>query len=207
MMPKENPLSFGLGKGPYTVARNCFMKRDLSEITLDYMHEFFNTYKDKRKMFSMRLIAAHEFSGENSRYLDPILARSLERLDKEGHLDNTIVHLYSDHGDHINFFMWSSESGESEMMNPFFVEMIPKKLAEKGDIEKNLIKNQQRFFTHYVLFNTDLKYLGLERDNELIWDKPSLFYDIISEDNDCSSEGVLEKCKCKFEGDGDIQDM
>lgn len=195
--PKINPLSFGLGKGPYTVNRNCFMKKDLSSISLDYMHEFFNTYKTKRKMFSARLITAHEFTGENSRFLDPILAKSLERLDREGHLENTIVHLYSDHGDHIDFFLWSTQSGESEMMNPFMFEIIPKKLAEKENVEKNLIENQQKMFTHYNLFSTDLKYLGLKADDKVIM-KPSLFYDILSDENDCISERVTEYCKCKF---------
>lgn len=197
-MPKDNPLSFGLGKGPYTASRNCFMKKDLSEITLDYMHEFFNVYKDKRKFYSIRLIAAHEFTGENSRYLDPILAKSLQRLDEEGHLDNTIVHFYSDHGDHINFFMWNTQAGESEMMNPFLFEMIPKKFAEKNNVEKNLIENQQKFFSHFVLFNTDIQYLEEEIKDEKAWKKPSLFYDILSDKNDCTSEGILEHCKCTF---------
>jgi hypothetical protein len=70
-MPKDNPLSFGFGRGPYSVSRNCLFERDLAGASLEYMEKFFDTYKDQRKFFTARIISAHEFTGENNHYIDP----------------------------------------------------------------------------------------------------------------------------------------
>ena len=153
-MPKQNPLSFGFNRGPYGVSRKCLFKRDLTGASLEYMEKFFDTYKDKRKFFTARIIAAHEFTGENNRFIDPQLEKYLRNLDAKGHLDDTIVWIYSDHGDHINFIMWNTESGYSELMNPPLFVMIPDHLDEK--IGANLKYNEQKLITHYEIFQSDI---------------------------------------------------
>jgi membrane-anchored protein YejM (alkaline phosphatase superfamily) len=130
-MPKKDPFTFGFGRGPYSVSRNCFVKQDLSSMSLEYMYKFWKTYPEDRKYFTARIISAHEFSGENSRFLDPVLAEWLEKFDSEGLLDDTIVNLYSDHGDHIDFLMWKTKSGYSELMNPFMFIMVPDHIADE----------------------------------------------------------------------------
>lgn len=149
-MPKADPFTFGFGRGPYSVSRNCFMKRDLSGMSFEYMYKFWKTYPEQRKFFTARIISPHEFSGENSRFLDPELAKILNKFDEENLLDDTIVYIYSDHGDHIDFLMWNTVSGYSELMNPPLFMILPDHLAEKH--HDNLVENEQRLITHYQLF-------------------------------------------------------
>ena len=200
-MPKVNGLSFGLGKGPYTVALNCFMKRDLTEISFDYTKKFFDTYKTKRKMFSMRIIAAHELTGENSRYLDQHLAHFLEEMDSAGHLDNTIVYIYSDHGDHINYVLADSVSGSIEKMNPFFFAMLPSEYLKGKNIEGNILENRHRMVTHFDMFRNDLIVMGKKAD-EGTEKGASLFFSLVDKGRSCESAKVRDNCKCHAEGSG-----
>lgn len=62
------------------------------------MEEFFETYKTKRKFFTLRINAAHEFTTQNNFYIDPKIEKALRNLDAKGHLEDTIVWIYSDHG-------------------------------------------------------------------------------------------------------------
>jgi membrane-anchored protein YejM (alkaline phosphatase superfamily) len=108
-------------------------------MSLEYMYKFWKTYPDERKFFTTRIIAPHEFTGENSHFVDVELGKILKKFDDEKLLDDTIVYLYSDHGDHIDFLMWNTKSGYSELMNPFMFVMVPDHLAEKH--HENLEKN------------------------------------------------------------------
>ena len=52
-------------------------------------------------------------------------------MDKKGHLDNTVVYLYGDHGDHMNFLFHNKKSGFSEKLNPALFVMLPKKIDDQ----------------------------------------------------------------------------
>lgn len=145
-MPKTNPHSFGFTRSPYGVSRKCLFKKDIVEGSFKYTEEFFETYKSERKFFSIRINAAHEFTMQNNQYADLKLEKLLRNLDSKGHLEKTIVWIYSDHGQHINF-LWKTESGYTEMMNPFMFVMVPKSLDEK--IGANLEHNQQKLINHF----------------------------------------------------------
>jgi len=159
LLPAENPFGFGMTRGPYSVTRNCFMGRDLAGTSLDYMTKFFDTYKDDRKFFTIRIIAGHEFTGENNWYTDVELAKYLGVLEDKGHLQKSVLLLFSDHGDHIDYLMWQTKSGYSELMNPFLFVMVPDHLDEK--IGEKLKVNQQRLMTHYEIFRSYIQYWGL----------------------------------------------
>lgn len=193
LLPEENPFTFGLGRGPYSVARNCFMKRDLAGTSLEYMTKFFDTYKDDRKFFTARIISAHEFTGENNRYIDPEVSKYLKVLEEKGHLDKTITMIYSDHGDHIDYLLWQTKSGYSELMNPPLFVMIPEGLDNY--IGKILELNQQRLITHYEIFRSIIKYWDMDLHPRAA-KGPSLFYDLIEIERDCDKANVYEDCKC-----------
>lgn len=199
-MPKVYPFTFGFGKGPYSVSRNCFLKRDLSGIVLEYAHKFFETYKEERKFFTARIISAHEFTGENNWYIDVELAKFLEKMDEKHLLDDTIVNIFSDHGDHIDFLMWSTDSGYAELMNPVLFVMVPKEFDQKyGD---NLKANQQRLMTHFQLFRNYVEYWDSDLSKiEYIQETQSFFFDKLSTQVGCSQMLVKEDCKCFVRGD------
>lgn len=197
-MPLENPFTFGFGKGPYSVARNCFMGRDLSGLALEYAEEFFKTYEKERKFFTARIISAHEFTGENSWFIDEELSKFLKRMDEKGYLENTILNIFSDHGDHIDFLMWNTESGYSELMNPFLTIMVPESLDQ--EIGENLKENQQRLITHFQLFQNLVKYWKIDMSEyEHIQTADSLFYDRMKKKIGCEEALIKEDCKCFIE--------
>ena len=89
-----------------------------------------------------------------------MIADFLETLDKEGHLDNTIVEMFGDHGDHMNFFLQKTKSGISEKVNPMLVVTVPDTYKER--IGDNLEKNTQKLLSHLDLFASDLAIVGFD---------------------------------------------
>ena len=81
-LPIESPFTFGLSRGPFTVHRNCFLRKDLLSYSIDYTKQFFDTYKQKRKYYSLRIIDGHEATGElGNEVVDPLLLEFFEYMD------------------------------------------------------------------------------------------------------------------------------
>ena len=169
------------------------MKQDLSGIALDYAYKFFEEYKGDRKFLQMRLIAAHEFTGENNWYIDQELSRFLKKFERSGHLKNTILMVYSDHGDHIDWFLWRTVSGYAEMVNPIFFVVIPEVLDRA--IGPTIKKNQQRLISHFEIFRSAVRYWGTELEEHVILG-PDVFYQVIPESRTCIDARVNSECRC-----------
>jgi len=129
------------------MTRNCFLGEDLATMSFDYMHKFWKTYPGKRKFMINKILAAKSLTGEKSRYTDVDLAKTLEKMNEERLLDNTIIYLYSDHANHLDFKPYRSRSGSTERMNPLFMLILPDHVAEKH--HDKLRTNQQRLMSHY----------------------------------------------------------
>jgi hypothetical protein len=195
-------MGFGFARGPYSMTRKCFSGNDLTGLAFDYAHNFFEIYKGKRKFFTVRVIGTHEMSGESNRNVDKMLAEFLGKMDKEGRLENTIVQIYSDHGDHVT--LWRTLSGNSEMMNPFMFTMLPKKVDEKYG--KNVEKNTQRLLTHFDLFATAVKYWKVEPLDRRLKLGKSYLEEEIEEGRSCGDAEVYENCKCLVDGKSGLKD-
>ena len=165
-LPKENGMSFFFSPGPYTASRKCFLQKDLAQYSFDYTLQFFRTYQQERKFFTLRLIDPHEFSEEVAGFLDDPLSRFLGQMIAEGHLDNTIVYLNSDHGDHINFLFQDTASFRAEVYNPMLMVMIPD--HQKDTMGKVIEQNTQKLLTHRDLFASDMKYLGFGDESQIL---------------------------------------
>lgn len=122
------------------------------------------------------------------------MADVLKKFDEEKLLDDTILYIYSDHGDHIDFLMWNTVSGYSELMNPPMFVMVPDHLAEKH--HDNLTTNSQRLITHHQIFNNNIKYIEVTPSDRTLKGGYTLFYDTAPVKGTCESEHVFEDCKC-----------
>ena len=138
------------------------MGKDLSQYSFDYTLDFFRTYREERKFFTLRLIDPHEFTEEVAGFLDDPLSNFLQQMMDEGHLDNTLVYFNSDHGDHINFLFSDTTSYTSERFNPFLVVLLPD--SRKDDLGKHAEANAQKLLSHRDLFASDMAYLGFGDD-------------------------------------------
>lgn len=196
LLPLKDPFTFGLGRGPFTVHENCFLKRNILQYSMNYTKQFFDTYKDVRKFFTFRVIDTHEFTGElGNLVVDPILENLMTYLDENGHLNNTLVYFYSDHGDHINPLGYKTISGKTERFNPFFFMILPDHLNKKyGDKVKT---NTQRMTVADDIFETNLEYLGFKRQYKY---GESLFNTEIPSNRTCASAYLYDpkgQCFCQ----------
>lgn len=197
-MPFENTFTFGLGRGPYTVHKKCYLKKDLLSYNIEYTKQFFDTYKNERKFFTLRIVDAHEFTGEpSSMTIDPNLADLLTYLDVSGHLNSTLIHLHSDHGDHLNPIAYTTVSGATEKYNPFYIQFLPPNFATP----KWYPESTQRLTSCYDIYATNMAYLGQKgrfSDGVDLWgDAP------VPEDRNCKDAGVYKphkECKCLPQG-------
>ena len=139
------------------------MGDDLASPMLDYALKFFRKYRSDRKFLTVKFIDPHEFTGELSNFIDPLIGNFLEKMDKEGHLANTVLQIYADHGDHIDFILEKTDSAKNEKFNPFLYLVIPEFLEVK--IGKNLEKNTQKLLTHFDIFASHYKLLGLKLED------------------------------------------
>jgi len=115
----------------FTPGRHCLYGKEQIEMTLDYIYKFFETYKGKRKFAQFITESAHSYFDKNGEYIDNHLIDFLEKMDKAGHLDNTIVQLYSDHGDHIHVLFEYAPSGMVEKVHTEAFTIIPERVADK----------------------------------------------------------------------------
>jgi hypothetical protein len=150
---KVDYFTFRYDIGSINPVRGCFMGKDQAAHNVEYMKQFFDTYKDKRKYFRLKLIDPHEYTEEKVKWLDPVLTEALEYLDKKGHLENTVINFYSDHGDHISFYGHLTESGKREKSNPFYFLMLPERLSARYAV--NIGLNQHALVTHRNLYSTE----------------------------------------------------
>ena len=188
--------SFGFlyDRGPFSSARKCFMKRDTSEYSFQYMFDFFNTYKEERKYFKLRMIDPHEGTEELTRLIDQQVADMFTRMIDAGHMDNTLVHFYSDHGDHMNFLISDTESYANEKFNPFLYVMMPD--HTRDTMHETVLNNTQRLVSHKDIFASDMIHLGYASHPQM--SGVSYLDQQVPESRSCADIGLLfiKECKC-----------
>ena len=117
-----------------------------------YVKEFMNTYKHERKFgFSFLVEIAH--NNQNILTLaDKDIYEFLVWMKTEGHLDTTIVIMFSDHGPKTGDTFYTARLEKSL---PMMYMMLPPKLKQKyPNITKHLTDNTKRLTTHFDLHAT-----------------------------------------------------
>lgn len=137
---------------------------------INYVRQFFNTYKHERK-FALPFLA--EIGHDNPNILniaDHEIVKFFNELRIEGHLDNTFLILFSDHGPRTG-------DGDTlpvkrlEKSLPMFYLVPPKRFRDSyPELVKRLAINTKRLTTHFDLHVT-LKDI-LNRN----FKRPSIFY-------------------------------
>ena len=94
-------MSSSFNRGPSSFTRRIFYGKDSFEYELEYLRQFWEKYKDNRKLFRMAFMDAHEDTGEVVKYLDKPLTNFLIEFEQKGYLNDTFVMFVSDHGLHF----------------------------------------------------------------------------------------------------------
>jgi arylsulfatase A-like enzyme len=100
----------------------------MQDLSFEYALKYFDTYKEQRKFLHLQDISSHSVFEGNIEFVDEKLFAFLVEFEKRGHLKDTIIHLYSDHGDHISPLAYTT-SGASEKYHPMSYMIIPEDVA------------------------------------------------------------------------------
>ena len=169
---EENPLKFY--KGNVAIFRRCLYGYDSFHHLFNYSKLFWRTYKGSRRFLRLSSMDSHEATGELVSLIDGPLVEFLDDLYKNGDLNDTIIFLFSDHGNHASphLKMMPTDDMKIERIMPFFFLILPKKnnkyqneyfLDEYYD---NLHKNQQSLSTFYDIHDTMIHIIFNENDKQ-----------------------------------------
>ena len=145
---------------------HCFQDRLETQIVLDYLHKFVQTYRNE-PCFAFTFITrlTHE-DVNNAGAADEPYFNFFSKLHKEGLLTNTVLLFYSDHGMRFGKIR-ETYIGKLEERLPFMYMSVPKWLRKTYPfLEKNLRVNKHRLSTPFDVYETlkDILYFdGLEK--------------------------------------------
>ena len=116
-------------------------------------------------------------------------------MEKEGHLENTVLEVFGDHGDHLNYAIEYTESAINEKSNPLLVVTVPETLRER--IGDKVEKNTQKLFSHLDLFASDLGVLGYDVNSYNGFYHGTDFLTKEAPVRDCAKASIESReCKC-----------
>ena len=156
---------YSMVDGPYCYRKKCLYGRQTYEYSIEYTNQFFNAYKDQGKMFRLGNIDAHEGTGESIKYVEDDMIKFLDDFEKNGHLKDTMIIFFSDHGYTMPGIhqILQSEDHVIELLLPFVYFLIPKNTKNFDQIRENLNHNENMFMTPYDMHNTLLGMINVDR--------------------------------------------
>ena len=90
--------------------------------------------------------------------LDLSLKKTLERLENDKLLDNTMLFVMSDHGNRLNYYYSYTDEGKVEHAEPFLSVKLPSRF-ENTIFKKNFLNNRNRLLTSFDLHKTLKQFL------------------------------------------------
>ena len=147
--------------GPYSAFKRCLYGKHVHEYAFDYTRSFWSAYPELPKIMKLHLSEAHESSAEHVRYMDEHMMKLLQDFEHKGYLNNTVIIIMSDHGNHMHAILrlfqghsWSS----FETHEPLLVFATPPNMGAK----KALDHNAQQLITMYDVRHTILSLAGAD---------------------------------------------
>jgi len=190
---------YSMTDGPYCYRRKCLYGKQTYEYSVEYANQFWNTYKDYGKMFRLGNIDAHEGTGESIKYLEDDMINFLNDFEKNGHLEDTMIIFFSDHGYTMPGIhqILQSEDHVKELLLPFIYFLIPKNVKNFDKMRENLKHNENMFMTPYDIHNTLLGMINVERKyyNKLGTD---IIHKKLKGNEGCKKFKIKDEwCKCR----------
>lgn len=193
-----NPIMMGTN----SIRKRCMYNKNTTWYSLEYLKQFFTKYKDEPKFFRVGLVDGHEGSDEVIKYSDDLLVEFFEQFKKDGHLDDTLMFIVSDHGSAMPgpYSLLQLEDHEHDAVLPSFFMLLPKTIKNYKTVRETLLHNQNALMTPFTIYNSLLAILNdrentrfsMQEDYDMFNDKisykrrncKSAFYDDIYFSND-----------------------
>ena len=175
---------------------NCFGNWAAHNHSISYTKCFYDQYKDFRK-FSLTSIARLSHNSLNRvQLMDKDLAGFFSYMKELGHLDNTMLIIFGDHGPRMSDAR-SSIAGKIEERQAFLSIVLPSWFKTKHRSVYNALQDNVHIMTsHFDLYGT-IKNILTHPDVPQIRTGQSLFHPIDPEKRNCKSAGVADHwCPC-----------
>ena len=132
-----------------------------TELILNYMERLLDKFENKRYFLLSHLMTITHGNENGASALDKVYYDFLSRIQSRGHLENTILFFYSDHG--IRFGnIRQTKIGRLEERLPALYISFPKLFQERyADRMRNVRTNARRLTTPFDIHATLLDLLGL----------------------------------------------
>lgn len=132
----------------------CYGDKSHHSIQIEYVKKFLQTYKGKRRfLHSFLAEISHEYQNFLS-YGDEDFLDLLKWMHNEGHLNNTLMVFFSDHGARIDEIR-NTFVGRIEDRMPLVTIYLPKHIKQKyPELDINMQQNIKRLTTFFDLHQT-----------------------------------------------------
>ncbi|CAH1786940.1 unnamed protein product [Owenia fusiformis] len=180
---------------------HCVGDRHESEITLNYLYDYMDTFKDRPHFaFTFNSRLTHEDISLTG-VADNIYLKFLKRVKNCGNLNNSVVVFYSDHGIRYGD-MRQTKIGKLEEKLPFIYWIFPKWFSENHpEFVHNLRINKHRLTTPFDVHET-LQNILTDGPLESFTSDPNKkgmsLFKVIPETRTCEDVGILPHwCTCQ----------
>ncbi|XP_052815387.1 uncharacterized protein LOC128242322 [Mya arenaria] len=141
-------------QGALTARRLCYKDEFRYKILLNYLKQFMTVYKSKQR-YALTMVnsVAHQVDNFVS-YADEGYLDILKWLKENGHLKNTMLVFFSDHGSRLERIR-NTLVGRLEDRMPVLHVVLPDHIKHKyPHIHNNLIVNKDRLISHWDVYKT-----------------------------------------------------
>ena len=186
-------------KGQNSLTKRILYGKQANEIQIEYAKQFWEKYKDSRKLFKLVLLDGHEDTSETIKFLDEPLTNFLNGLYQQDLLKDSIFFIVSDHGLHMPKFhyFFSRQQFIHDRLIPLLVIFYDKNNNDINDGE--IYQNQQKFVTAYDIYETFI-HIPFGKENDKTIFGISLFSYIDESIRKCKNylELTSKNCRCKI---------
>ncbi|KAJ7370610.1 hypothetical protein OS493_031346 [Desmophyllum pertusum] len=179
------------------LSRYCINSRASHDVSLKYLLSFFRSYKDRPKFaFSSHADISHNAVNPVG-YADDDLKATLQTMEKESFLNNTLLIIFGDYGPRFSAFRKTIQ-GKLEERFPFMSITTPKWFSGKFPaLYKNLVHNSRVLTSPFDVYATLRHILSYPQYPSGIVTGQSLFSRIDEKNRTCASAGVEDHwCPC-----------
>ena len=141
----------------YSLIKKCLFGKQLFQYILDYLESFWLTYRNQNKMFLFQSLDGHEPTGQVIGYIDDIFYNFLTKFYSNGLFKDTVILIFSDHGQHLNGPLYLTESFDFlyELVLPTLFIIIPNdSKLYKNNLYEKMRDNQQTLITAFDIHDT-----------------------------------------------------
>jgi hypothetical protein len=176
-----------LFRGANSIRRRCLYNNNPSVYALEYMNQFFAKYKDEPKFFRVGLADGHDGTAEVIKYSDDILADFFNKFEKEGHLDDTLLIISTDHGFSLPgpYSIPQLEDWDIESVLPTLFVIAPTSMKDFEKVKSTLKANEQKMITPFNLYNSLKAILGDNSLSTSMQGDEDIFTDRFEDERDC----------------------